>query len=62
MSLRSDVWFVTTLIGKSLRQILGETLRTLADYLLHEEKVVTTPEPIKVQKETSPTPIRTPPR
>ena len=60
MSLRSDVWFVTTLIGKSLRQILGETLRTLADYLLHEEKVVTTPEPIKVQKETSPTPIRTP--
>ena len=46
MSLKSDVWFMTSLIGKLLRQILGETLRTLADYLLREEPI---PEPVKAQ-------------
>jgi len=54
MSLRSDVWFVTSLIGSAIRQILGETFRTLADYLLKEHQVVPPPEPIKVEA----TPVR----
>jgi hypothetical protein len=59
MSLRNDIWFVTRVFGKALRQILGETLRTLADYLLHEEEIIPTPEPINIQPEPS-TPVRTP--
>lgn len=47
MSLRNDVWFVTSLIGSAIRQILGETFRTLADYLLREFKEVPPPEPPK---------------
>lgn len=52
MSLRSDVTFVTTLIVGAIRQILGETFRTLADYLLRD-KVPPPPETIKVE----PTPV-----
>lgn len=49
MSLRSDVTFVTTLILGAIRQILGETLRTMADYLLKNPQVVPPPEPPKVE-------------
>jgi hypothetical protein len=36
MSLRSDARFVATVIVGAIRQILGETFRTLAEYLLKE--------------------------
>lgn len=38
MSLRSDVKFVTTVIARAIRQILGETCQVLADYLLRVQK------------------------
>lgn len=59
MSLRSDVWFVTTLIGSTIRQILGEAFRHLADYLLHEDPK-TESEPIKDQVQPAPTPVQRP--
>lgn len=50
MSLRNDVTYVTTLILGAIRQILGETLRTVADYLLKESStVVPPPETPKVE-------------
>lgn len=60
MSLRSDVMFVTSLIGKALRQILGETFRNLADYLLREgQEPETQPEAPKV--EVAPAPVQSTP-
>lgn len=49
MSLRSDVTFVTTLILGAIRQVLGETFRTLADYLLKKSTVVPPSEPPQVE-------------
>jgi hypothetical protein len=57
MSLRSDLWFVTSLIGSTIRQILGESFRTLADYLLRGEPE-TEPKPISVQVQTPLTPVQ----
>jgi hypothetical protein len=54
MSLRSDVWFVTTLIGSAIRQILGETFRQLADYLLHEDQSDTPTTEVKVDLPKTP--------
>ena len=61
MSLRNDVKFVTSLIGRALRQILGETFRNLADYLLHEgNSIEVQPEVSKVK--VAPAPVQTTPR
>jgi hypothetical protein len=54
MSLRSDVWFVTSLIGSAIRQILGETFRHLADYLLREDQSATTATEVNVEVPKTP--------